>query len=154
MPVRFHIVCDPVTAWTDDFLISYVTTAAWEEGRTVTSGLIGILVAALVGVLIGRLVARRTDDIFNRYYLRKVAHYAAGCWRQIALALLWLLFAGNIGLVVGLATAGLAFAMQEVIGALAGWVNVVSGRFYRIGDPIRVGGVRGDVIDIAPLRRN
>jgi small-conductance mechanosensitive channel len=31
-------------------------------------------------------------------------------------------------------------------------VNVLSGRVYRIGDRIEMGGVRGDVIDITPLR--
>jgi hypothetical protein len=36
--------------------------------------------------------------------------------------------------------------------AVAGWVNVLSGRIYRIGDRIEVGGVRGEVIDITPLR--
>ncbi len=120
-------------------------------GRVVTSGLILVL-AALFGALIGRLVTHRTDDIFSRYYLRKVADYTAAFAATVSLALLWRPFAGNIGLVLGLATAGLAFAMQEVIGALAGWVNILSGRIYRIGDRIEVGGVRGDVIDIAPLR--
>ncbi len=42
--------------------------------------------------------------------------------------------------------------MQEVIGALAGWVNIVSGRIFRVGDRIQMGGVQGDVIDLTPLR--
>ena len=42
--------------------------------------------------------------------------------------------------------------MQEVIGALAGWANIVSGRIFRVGDRIQMGGVQGDVIDLTPLR--
>jgi len=42
--------------------------------------------------------------------------------------------------------------MQEVIGALAGWFNILSGRIFGVGDRIEMGGVRGDVIDITPLR--
>ncbi len=42
--------------------------------------------------------------------------------------------------------------MQEVIGAVAGWFNILSGRIYRVGDRIELGGVRGDVIDVTPLR--
>jgi small-conductance mechanosensitive channel len=42
--------------------------------------------------------------------------------------------------------------MQEVIGALAGWFNILSGGVYRVGDRVQLGGVRGDVIDITPLR--
>ncbi|MGH3802757.1 MAG: hypothetical protein ACRDTD_22055 [Pseudonocardiaceae bacterium] len=34
--------------------------------------------------------------------------------------------AGRIAIVLGLATAGLVFAMQEVIGVLAGWVSILT----------------------------
>jgi small-conductance mechanosensitive channel len=64
----------------------------------------------------------------------------------------WRAFAGRVGIVLGVAAAGLAFAMQEVIGALAGGVNIVSGRIYRIGDRVELAGVHGDVVDITPLR--
>ena len=75
-----------------------------------------------------------------------------GALALIAVGILWRPFAGQLGLVLGLITAGLAFAMQEVIGALAGWFNIVSGSVYHVGDRVQVGGVRGDVIDITPLR--
>ncbi len=42
--------------------------------------------------------------------------------------------------------------MQEVIAALAGWRNIMSGGIFRAGDPIRIAGVRRDVIDMTPLR--
>ena len=71
---------------------------------------------------------------------------------MIALGILWRPFAGQLGLVLGLITAGVAFAMQEVIGAIAGWFNIVSGQIFRVGDRVQVGGVRGDVIDVSPLR--
>jgi small-conductance mechanosensitive channel len=64
----------------------------------------------------------------------------------------WRPFAGRVGLVLGLTAAGVAFAMQEVIAALAGWVSILSSRQYRVGDRIQMGGVRGDVLDITPLR--
>lgn len=53
---------------------------------------------------------------------------------------------------LGLTAASIAFAMQEVIGALAGWVSILTGRRFRVGDRIQMGGVRGDVLDITPLR--
>jgi small-conductance mechanosensitive channel len=70
----------------------------------------------------------------------------------VALAVVWRPFAGQIGVVLGFIAAGVAFAMQEVIGAFAGWANITLGRIYRVGDRVQVGGVRGDVIDITPLR--
>ncbi len=75
-----------------------------------------------------------------------------GALTLIVLAVVWRAFAGRLGVVFGLAAAGVAFAMQEVIGALAGWLNILSGGIFRVGDRIQMAGVQGDVIDITPLR--
>ena len=69
--------------------------------------------------------------------------YAVAALTLVALAVLWRPFVGRIGV---------AFAMQEVIGGLAGWVNILSGRIFRPGDRIEMAGVRGDVLDLTPLR--
>ena len=113
----------------------------------------GVVVGALVlGWFGGAVVAWRIDDATNRYYVRKAVRYAVAFAALIALAVIWRAFAGRAGVVLGFAAAGVAFAMQEVIGAVAGWVNILSGRIFRIGDRIQMGGVQGDVIDITPLR--
>lgn len=56
------------------------------------------------------------------------------------------------GIAFGLFGAGLAFALQEVLGAIAGWFNILLGGIYRVGDRIELAGVHGDVIDVTPLR--
>jgi small-conductance mechanosensitive channel len=53
---------------------------------------------------------------------------------------------------IGLLGAGLAFALQEVIASLAGWLVLSTGGFYRVGHRVQLGGIRGDVIDIGFLR--
>jgi len=121
------------------------------SGKAVSTLLI-LLVATFGGALIGRLAARRTDDRYRRYYTRKIVRYVLAFLALIAAGIVWRPFAGQLGLVIGLITAGLAFAMQELIGALAGWFNIVSGSIYRVGNRVEVGGVRGDVIDVTPLR--
>ncbi len=120
-------------------------------GRLVTSAVV-VVAGILIAYLLGTLLARRTDDPYAKYYARKLARYATAIVVVIVLAIVWHAFAGRIGVVLGLATAGLAFAMQEVVGAVAGWFNILSGRIFRVGDRIEMGGVRGDVIDITPLR--
>ena len=123
----------------------------WLDSRVALT--VGIVVGgAAIGFVAGRVAGRRGGDMFTRYYLRRVVHFIAGLVVAISLAIVWRPFAGRIGLVLGLAAAGLAFAMQEVLGALAGWLAILSGRIYRIGDRIEIGGVRGDVVDITPLR--
>ncbi|MFV2102359.1 mechanosensitive ion channel family protein [Micromonospora sp. LOL_024] len=129
--------------------------AVWDTrtvaGRLVTT-VVMIVVAVLLAIIAGRLATRRVTDAHNRYYLRKALHYATFAVLLIGLAVLWRPFAGRIGLVVGLAAVGLSLAMQEVIGAFAGWISILTGRQYRVGDRIQMCGVRGDVLDITPLR--
>ncbi|SCG44248.1 Small-conductance mechanosensitive channel [Micromonospora echinaurantiaca] len=129
--------------------------AVWDTssvtGRLVTTAVM-IAVAVLFGIVAGRLAARKSADTHTRYYLRKAAHYVTVVVLLISLAVLWRPFAGRIGIVVGLVAAGLALAMQEVIGAFAGWISILTGRQYRVGDRIQMCGVRGDVLDITPLR--
>lgn len=58
----------------------------------------------------------------------------------------------GLTIVFGVAGAGIAFALQEVIASLAGWVAMSFGRFYKVGDRVQLGGIKGDVIDIGMLR--
>jgi small-conductance mechanosensitive channel len=44
---------------------------------------------------------------------------------------------------LGLVTAGLAFALQRVVTAVAGYLIILRGKTFNIGDRISMGGVRG-----------
>ncbi|MBN2204932.1 MAG: mechanosensitive ion channel family protein [Thermoleophilia bacterium] len=120
-------------------------------GRLATTAAV-LVFALLVALIASRLAGRRSEDQYARYYLRKGARYVVFFITLVVLAVVWRPFAGQIGVVLGFIAAGIAFAMQEVIGALAGWFNIVLGRIFRVGDRVEMGGVRGDVIDITPLR--
>ena len=121
-------------------------------GVLVTS-LAVVAVATALRFLTAALARRRVrDDPYRRYWAGKVATYVFTAVTLVVLVVLWAPLGGRISVILGFATAGIAFAMQEVIGALFGWVNVLAGRIYNVGDRIEVGGVRGDVLDITPLR--
>ena len=49
----------------------------------------------------------------------------------------------------GLIGAGIAFALQRVITAVAGYFVILRGKTFNVGDRIMMGGVRGDVIDLS-----
>jgi small-conductance mechanosensitive channel len=119
--------------------------------RLVATGIVVVVTAVLLG-LAGRFAGWWLEDPYARFHARKLTRYAIFLVAIIALAVVWRSLAGNVGVILGFAAAGIAFAMQEVIGAVAGWFNITSGRIYRIGDRIELGGVRGDVIDITLLR--
>jgi small-conductance mechanosensitive channel len=50
---------------------------------------------------------------------------------------------------VGLIGAGIAFALQRVITAVAGYFVILRGKTFNVGDRIQMGGVRGDVIGLS-----
>jgi small-conductance mechanosensitive channel len=50
--------------------------------------------------------------------------------------------------VLGLIGAGIAFALQRVITAVAGYFVILRGKTFNVGDRILMGGVRGDVIGL------
>lgn len=52
----------------------------------------------------------------------------------------------NLTTAAGLVTAGLAFALQKVVTAFAGYLLILRGKTFSVGDRITMGGVRGDVI--------
>jgi len=119
--------------------------------RLVATGIVVVVTAMLLG-LAGRFAGWWLEDPYARFHARKLTRYAIFVAAIVAMAIVWRSLAGNVGVILGFAAAGIAFAMQEVIGAVAGWFNITSGRIYRIGDRIELGGVRGDVIDITLLR--
>jgi small-conductance mechanosensitive channel len=51
--------------------------------------------------------------------------------------------------VLGLIGAGIAFALQRVITAVAGYFVILRGKTFNVGDRIVMGGVRGDVLDLS-----
>jgi small-conductance mechanosensitive channel len=58
----------------------------------------------------------------------------------------------GITVFLGVAGAGIAFALQEIIVSAAGFLAINFSKFYSVGDRVMLGGIKGDVIDIGLLR--
>lgn len=121
---------------------------------------VGKIVSVIAGILIIVLLTRATRRVLlghikstdTRYRLRKLIN-AIGT--MAAVTLITVVFSnklGNLTIALGVAGAGIAFALQEVIASIAGWVVVSFGNFYSVGDRVQLGGIIGDVIDIGVLR--
>ncbi|MEA3254905.1 MAG: mechanosensitive ion channel family protein [Candidatus Altiarchaeota archaeon] len=54
----------------------------------------------------------------------------------------------GLGLIVGLLSAALGWALQKPISGVAAWILIVANRPFEIGDRIIIGDVRGDVVDL------
>jgi small-conductance mechanosensitive channel len=108
--------------------------------------------AVVVSYVVSWLLTRRTDDEYGRRSVRRAVHFIVFVLALVAVGYVWGVFSTHTSWAFALAAAGLAFALQEVLGAVAGWFNIMLGGIYRIGDRIEIAGVHGDVIDITPVR--
>ena len=116
-----------------------------------------LLVAAVAALqfLGSRAVNRFSGDGALRPERERGRFWMVQGLRLLLLALLlwgvvriWFADAGRLGTVIGLATAGVAVALQRVITSFAGYLIILRGRVYTVGDRITVGGVRGDVVAV------
>jgi small-conductance mechanosensitive channel len=58
----------------------------------------------------------------------------------------------RLSFAIGIAGAGVAVALQDVLASVAGAFSIGFSRLYTVGDRVQIGDTRGDVIDIALLR--
>lgn len=95
---------------------------------------------------------RIADDSPYLVTIRKVTGYLLNILTVLLIFAVWVQKLGDLTVAVGLLAAGLAFALQEIIGSIAGWTTIISGQPFVIGDRIETGGIRGDVVDVSLLR--
>jgi small-conductance mechanosensitive channel len=114
--------------------------------------LAGLIVVFIVAGIIKHRIAVKLKDADARYRVRKSVTFASYGVVIILAAAIFSDKLGGIAVVLGVAGAGIAFALQEVITSVAGWLAISTGRFYKTGDRVELGGIKGDVIDIGIIR--
>ncbi len=96
----------------------------------------------------GWLQQRTELEFWSRQFIR-IATTLVGV---VGLVSIWFDDPGRVAAGVGLFSAGLAFALQRVVTAFAGYFVILRGGTFNVGDRIKMGGVRGDVIGISFLQ--
>lgn len=120
--------------------------------RRVIIVVIGLILVMVLVQFLKRSVARYVRDGDTRYRARKFVTFVGYI---LAILLVVTIFSdrlGGVAVALGVAGAGIAFALQEVIASVAGWLAISFAGFYRPGDRVELGGIKGDVIDISVLR--
>jgi small-conductance mechanosensitive channel len=112
----------------------------------------GILVITIITRTVRRILLGRIENTDTRYHLRKLVNAVGTVAAVIFVTVVFSDKLGNLTVAFGVAGAGIAFALQEVIASIAGWVAVSFGNFYSVGDRVQLGGIIGDVVDIGVLR--
>jgi small-conductance mechanosensitive channel len=120
-------------------------------GKIVTV-LIGIIVIWIIVKTVQRNVLSKIKDNDNRYKAKKFGGFVGFLLTVVLITIVYSDKLGGLTVAFGVAGAGVAFALQEVIASFAGWLAIVFGRFYKSGDRVELGGIKGDVMDIGVLR--
>ncbi len=117
--------------------------------RNLLFSLLIIILLWLVRWIALRVIHKRyADNTRTLYNLRKTIEYASVVLGILLVGRLWLEGIGTLVTYLGLLSAGIAIALQDLIVALAAWVFIVWRRPFVVGDRIEIDGNLGDVIDI------
>lgn len=120
--------------------------------QKLVSSLVALLLTLGTNRAVGELLKTRVKDAYHMHTLRMLVRNTVWTIGSVVVLSIWLGFGSSFTVAMGILGAGIAFASQEVIGSFAGYLNIVTGNLFRIGDRIRIGNVVGDVLDISMLR--
>ncbi len=113
---------------------------------------IGIGIIWVIVKSIQRNFLSKIKDNDNRYRAKKFSGFIGFILIIILISIVYSDKLGGLTVAFGVAGAGIAFALQEVIASFAGWLAIMFGGFYKTGDRVQLGGIKGDVMDIGVLR--
>ncbi len=123
-----------------------------ENGRKLLLTLTLIVVAMVFSAVARRLLVATGDNLRSdrvRFWLRQAVGLIAGLIVVVGIISVWFDDPTRLTTALGLVTAGIAFALQRVITAIAGYFVILRGKTFNVGDRIVMGGVRGDVIALS-----
>jgi small-conductance mechanosensitive channel len=124
-----------------------------------TATKLGITIAVIVAVVlirlgvvaIARAITRRADSR-ALFWTKQSSSLAALVLVLAACVSIWFDDPARLTSMLGLATAGIAIAAQKAVTSFAGYLVIMRGKTFTVGDRIKMGGVRGDVIALGFLQ--
>src|SRR4051812_12649263 len=121
-----------------------------ENGAKLLVSLLFIAAVVVLSRLLQRLASRHGPSTSARagFWTRQAIRLLSAVVLTLGLFSIWFDEPARLATAFGLMSAGLAFALQRVITALAGYFIILRGDVFNVGDRIVMGGVRGDVIGL------
>lgn len=125
-----------------------------DNGKKLLFSIVFLLGIWLIGRFLKYIARGGTPTKAERraFWTRQAISIAVTLINLIGLMSIWFDDPARLTTAIGLVTAGLAFALQRVVTALAGYLVILRGRTFNVGDRITMGGIRGDVISLGFLQ--
>jgi small-conductance mechanosensitive channel len=116
------------------------------ERILLTVGLVAaVLIAAALIRGIAHLALRDDKNDRARFWIAQGTHLLTLAGFAAIVVVVWFR-EGNPAAAAGWVAAGLTIALQRVVTAFAGYLIILRGNIFTVGDRIMIGGVRGDVV--------
>lgn len=123
-----------------------------QSGKKVLFTLAFILFVTILGWILRKVASwllqgRQSERV--RFWTRQGITVIVAALLIVGAVSIWFDDPTRLTTALGLVTAGLAFALQRVVTAVAAYLVILQGKTFNIGDRITMGGVRGDVIALS-----
>jgi small-conductance mechanosensitive channel len=120
-----------------------------ENGKKLLFSLVLIIFLSLLGRVLRWAAQRETRDKSVKrvaFWTHQGISITLSIIAVIGVVSIWFNNPTTLTTAAGLVAAGLAFALQKVVTAFAGYLLILRGKTFSVGDRITMGGVRGDVV--------
>ena len=120
-----------------------------ENGRKLLFSLVFLVVIYLISKGLRAVSQTTTSGMAKQrvaFWARQGISIVTFILAALGLLSIWFDNPTRLATGVGLVGDGLAFALQKVITSFAGYIVILRGKTFNVGDRITMGGVRGDVI--------
>ena len=125
---------------------NWIETITGFQGKTlekIFTSLVVILFLWIVRTVVVRILWRRTENAQVRYRWHKSTMYTAVFIGMVLVSRIWFPAIQSLATLLGLVTAGVAIALQDLIKSMAGWGFILWRKPFAVGDRIEVGKHRG-----------
>lgn len=133
----------------NDFINKWILNATYGNLIILALGIIVIWIVVRLFQKRGVLLIRDND---LKYRAKKLSSFTGYFLTIILILVIYSNKLAGFTIALGVAGAGIALALQEVIASFAGWLAIMFGGFFKTGDRVQLSGIKGDVIDIGVLR--
>src|SRR6202789_1231807 len=133
----------------NDLYRQAISLSFFAKGAAAT---VGVLIIHAAFRVLEKTLPRRFGRADARYKIRKLIVFSGYFSILLFLAFLFEDRLGRLSFAFGIAGAGVAVALQDVVASIAGAFSIGFSKLYAVGDRVQIGDTRGDVIDIGLLR--
>jgi small-conductance mechanosensitive channel len=132
-----NLLNETIVTWWNDPLIKRSLTLVF-----------GFSIILIIRFFVKRTLNKSIKSTDSKYRARKALNFTVYLLMILVVIIVFNDKINNLGVALGMVGAGIAFALQEVIMSIAGWINILTAGTISIGQRVKIGNIKGDVIDI------